>query len=176
MLRVHEDAGALTIVSRLARPVGLGVLVVAVALLAAWLATRSRATAAALGVAAVGLAVLGGRGWRARVAQGRVTVRPASPFERGASRPLAEFVRASVETLGEARARRAAAQAAAWAARAGGGELPAWLRRPDTSAVNDQLRRIVLVSQAGERVPVTAWLPPEDDLEALLAAVSARLR
>jgi hypothetical protein len=176
MLRVQEEAGALTVVSRLARPVGLGVLVVAAALLAAWIAPRSGITATALGVVAAGLAVLGGRTWHARIAQGRVAVRPASPFARAASRPLAEFVRASLETLGEARARRAEAQSAAWSARAGGGELPSWLRRPEAAELNDQLRRIVLVGHAGERVPLTAWLPPEDDLEALRAAVEARLR
>lgn len=175
MLRVHSEAAALTIVSRLARPPVLAVLVVAGAAVATAIGRQSPPAGGLVAAAIAAALLLGGRGWRARLAQGRLTVRPASPLDRVASRPLGEFVAAQLETIGEARARRAEEQERAWAARTGGSTLPSWLRRPAAPGVNDHLRRVVLVGRGGERVPLTAWLPPEDDLEAARSAVEARL-
>jgi hypothetical protein len=175
MVRLERSGGALTIVSRLARPRVLAVL--AVALCGGGLAIAGAAPrgAAALGLAAALIVLLGGRAMRATFARGRVRIRPAAPFLRGGEHALGAFVRVSVETVGEDRARRADQVAERFRSRSGAA-LPGWLRAPVTPGVNDQLRRVVLVARDGERVAVTAWLPPDDELESLRAELDALLR
>jgi hypothetical protein len=173
MIRVERAPGAVTLVSRLARPHVLVVLAGVLLAAAAGALRLSRPLAAALAAAAVLLAVLGGRAVRARFARGRVTVRPASPLEPRVERSLEEFAATRVETLGEARRRRADERARSYRARSGA-ELPDWLRTPVTPGSNDQLRRLVLVGRGGEPLPVTAWLA-EDDLDAARAVVDALL-
>lgn len=174
MVVVAEAAGALTLVSRLARPRVLAVLATALLIPAALLARRHPLAGGLLAAAAALLVILGGRATRAVLGAGRVTVRPASLFERGATRPLATFVRVGVETVGEARARRAAEHARRFQDRSGR-VMPGWMQPPARPGVNDHLRRIVLVAQDGEPLPVTAWLAAEDDLEPACAALRARL-
>jgi hypothetical protein len=175
MLRLERTGGAVTVVSRLARPRVLAVLAIAIGggALGAWAA--SPRAAAALGLAAALVVLLGGRAVRASFARGRVRIRPAAPFQRGGERALGAFVRAAVETVGEDRARRAERIAARYRARSGA-EMPAWLRATPTPGVNDHLRRVVLVARDGDRVAVTAWLAPDDDLEPLRAELEALLR
>ncbi|GAO04005.1 hypothetical protein [Anaeromyxobacter sp. PSR-1] len=175
MLRLEESVGALDVTSRLARPRALAVLALAL-LGAAWAARAALpALAGALAVAAALLAILGGRAVRARVAGGIVSVRPAAPFAAAVTRPLAAYGTAAVETVADARRRRAEALARGYAARAGA-ELPSWLAPRTTPGTHDHLRRIVLLPVgAGEPLAVTAWLPPEDDLEPLRRALAARL-
>jgi hypothetical protein len=174
VIAIQPSPGALTVVSRLARAPALGVLagLLGACALAAhgapWLS-------AALALAAALLVLLGARAVRARLAAGRVTVVPTSILARRVARPLADFSGVALETLGEARARRAETLARAYRARSGGEPMPAWLRRPATPGVNDHLRRLVLVARVGEPLPITAWLAPEDDLDAAKRAVEARL-
>ncbi|WP_242393757.1 hypothetical protein [Anaeromyxobacter oryzisoli] len=175
MVRMDEREDALSLVTRLARPRALLVLAALLAAPALVAGSRQPAVSAPLAAASVALLVVGGRAMRTRIGAGRVTVVPAVPFARGASRLLADFDRAGVETVGEARARRAEARARAYAARTGTA-LPDWLRAPAGAGLNDHLRRLVLVPRAGEPLPLTAWLPPEDDLGPALRAVEARLR
>jgi hypothetical protein len=173
MLRVHRSSGALTLVSRLARGHVLGVL--AGVLGGAALAARSvPGVAAAFAVAALLLVVLGGRAMRARFERGRVVVRDAVPLRPIAERPLAEFVRARVETLGDERRRKAERLARAYRERSGA-EMPVWLRAPDTPGRNDHLRRIVLVPPAGDPFAVTAWLA-DDDLDRVREEIETLLR
>ncbi|HEX9053154.1 MAG TPA: hypothetical protein VF841_21680, partial [Anaeromyxobacter sp.] len=89
-------------------------------------------------------------------------------------RALAEFAGAAVETVADARRRRADRQARRFAERTGS-EMPAWLRAPDAPGTHDHLRRLLLVARRGEDLPVTAWLRDED-LEAARAEVEALLR
>jgi hypothetical protein len=173
MLRVDRGPAVLTVVSRLPR---LRVLVViGLALAALELAFAGSGAPAMLALAGAGalVVVLSGRTVRARFERGRVSVRPAVPFQRTARRPLGDFAAARVETFAEARRRRAERIARGYAARSGK-ELPAWLRAPDAPGANDPLRRIVLVGREGEPFPVTAWLA-EDDLEPARLAVEGLL-
>jgi hypothetical protein len=176
MVRVERSPGALTLVSRLARPRALGVL--AVALLAGAAALRGPAPRAALALvaAALFLLVLGGRPVRATFARGRVRIRPAVPLARGGDRSLAEFVAVRQETIGEARARRAERLANGYRARTGGAGAPSWLVPAPTEGMNDHLRRLVLVARDGEPIAVTAWVAPEDDLEPLRGELASLLR
>jgi hypothetical protein len=170
LIRIDRAGEALTLVSRLARPRVLAVLAGVLSLVAlVALRTGAPRGAAALAVAAAALVVLGGRSVRATFARGRVSVRGAFPLRR-AERALSEFVRVGVETVGEARARRAAHLAGGYRARSGA-ELPVWLRAPVGPGANDHLRRLVLIARAGEPLPLTAWVAPEDDLEAARRAV-----
>lgn len=175
MLRLEEAAGALTLDSRLARPRVLVVL--AAALLLGALASRGTLPrlAVALVAAAALLVVLGGRAVHARVASGRITVRAAVPFAPAVSAPLAGFAAVEVETVADHRRRRAEALARGYQERAGAG-APPWLVRAPSPGTNDQLRRLVLLP-AGRGAPlaVTAWLAPDDDLEAARRALEARL-
>lgn len=169
MLRVERKPGAVTLVSRLARPHVVAVL--AGVLLAGAYAARP-ALGAALVAAGVLLAVVGGRSVRARFERGRVSVRHPVPLRRD-ERPLAEFAAAAVETAGEARRRKAERLARGFAARAGQ-EMPPWLRPPDAPGTHDHLRRVVLLARRGEDLPVTAWLADED-LEPVRAEVEGLL-
>jgi len=173
MLRVQRSPGAVTLVSRLARPPALAVL--SGVLLGGALASArpAPALAAALAGAALLLVLLGGRSLRARLERGRVSVRHAVPFRRD-DRALAEFAGAAVETVGDARRRKAERLARGFAERSGS-EMPAWLRPPDAPGTHDHLRRVVLVARRGEDLPVTAWLRDED-LEPVRAEVEAMLR
>jgi hypothetical protein len=172
MLRVERAAGAVTLVSRLARAPAVGVL--ACVLLAAAAAARaSPALAAPLAVAAALVVLLGGRTVRARFARGRVLVRHAVPFRRD-DRALAEFTGARVETIADARHRKAERLARRYRERSGGAEMPSWLAPPPSPGANDHLRRVVLVAPAGELLEVTAWLA--EDLEPVRAEVEALLR
>jgi hypothetical protein len=173
MLRVQRTPGAVTFVSRLARPHALVVL--SGVLLAGGLAAARPAPAlgAALAGAGVLLAVFGGRSVRARFERGRVSVRHAVPLRRD-ERALGEFAAAAVETAGEARRRKGERLARGFAERAGQ-ELPAWLRPPDAPGTHDHLRRVVLLARRGEDLPVTAWLADED-LEPVRAEVEGLLR
>jgi hypothetical protein len=175
MLRLERTGGALTIVSRLARPRVLAVLAVAFGGLALALAGSAPYAAAVLAVAAALLVLLGGRAMRATFARGRVRIHPAAPFLRSGDRALDVFVRASVETVGDERARRADRLAERYRSRSGA-EFPGWLRSPVTPGVNDHLRRIVLIARDGERVAVTAWLAPDDELDPLRTELEALLR
>lgn len=169
MIRLDESPGALTVTSRLAPPRAVIVLALGLALCAAaaFVLAGAPAPAFALGAAALALLVLGGRAVRARFEPGRgaVTVLPAVPVLPAASARLSAFVAARVETVAEARRRRADALAARYAARSGGRAMPPWLRPPATPGRHDHLRRIVLVAASGAHLPVTAWLAPADDLE-----------
>jgi hypothetical protein len=173
MLRVQRTGSALTLVSRLARPRVLAVLAGALAGLAVAAWSWVPPAGWALGAAAALVVLLGGRAVRARFEPGRVRVRPALPFQREEARPLAEFAAARVETVGEAR-RRKAERLARQYQRRGGGELPDWLRPPDAPGTNDHLRRIVLVARAGEPLAVTAWLA-DDELGPALAELAGLL-
>lgn len=175
MLRLEESVGALHVTSRLARPRALAVLA-AVLLAAAWAARAALpALAGALAAAAALLILLGGRAVRVRVAGGIVSVRPATPFVAAVTRPLAAYAVAEIETVADARRRRAEALARGYAARAGA-EMPRWLAPRTTPGTHDHLRRLVLLPiGAGEPLALTAWLPPEDDLEPLRRALAERL-
>lgn len=177
MVRLERTLGALTVVSRLARPRVLAVLAVALggpALALALLGAAPRA-AAALALAAALIVLFGGRATRATFSRDRVRIRPAAPFLPGGERTLGAFVRASVETVGEERARKAERLAERYRARSGT-ELPFWLHARPTPGVNDHLRRVVLVARDGDRVAVTAWLAPDDELEPLRAELEALVR
>jgi hypothetical protein len=173
MIRLDRSPGAVTVVSRFARP---RVLAVVAAVLLGGAAAAARplpALAGALCVAALLLLTLGGRAVRARFERGRVSVRHAAPFRRD-ERALAEFSGSRVETVAEARRRAAEARARAWRERAGA-EMPSWMQPPDAPGANDRLRRILLVARSGEPLAITAWLA-EDDLEPARAAVEGLLR
>jgi hypothetical protein len=173
MLRVERAAGAVTLVSRLARAPAVGVL--AGVLLAAAAALRaSPPAAAALAVGAALVVLLGGRTMRTRFARGRVHVRRGLPFRRD-ERALAEFSAARVETIADFRRRKAERLARRYRERSGGAEMPSWLSPPHSPGSNDHLRRLVLVAPTGEAFEVTAWLGDED-LEAVRAEVEALLR
>ncbi len=173
MVRVLRSPGAITIVSRLARPLGLAVLAGALTAGAIAAVRAAPVLAGALAVAAVLLTVHGGRTVRARFERGRVSVRHPLPLRRD-DRALAEFGAAAVETVGDARRRRAERLARGFAERAGS-EMPAWLRPPDAPGAHDHLRRVVLVARRGEDLAVTAWLR-DGDLEPVRAEVEAMLR
>jgi hypothetical protein len=174
MLRLERSATGLTLVSRLARPRTVAILAAALALAALGALRFVPAAAAVLLAAAALLAVLGGRAVRARFERGRVRVRPAVPILPGEDRALGEFAAVRVETVGQARRRRADRLTGQYRARSGG-EMPSWLLRPpDAPGANDHLRRLVLVARSGDPLPVTAWLA-EDDLEAARAEVEALL-
>ena len=171
MLRVERTGGALTLVSRLARPHVLAILAgILLGGAAAAAAARLPLVSGALAVVAVLVVAFGGRAVHARYTAGRVEVRPAGPFARE-SRSLAEFHGARVETVGDARRRKAVARARAFRDRSGV-EIPSWLRAPDSPGVNDHLRRVVLVPRRGEPLAVTAGLA-EGDLEAVRADLEA---
>jgi hypothetical protein len=173
VLRIERGPGTLTLVSRFARPRPLAILVamlVALALLA-WHGLPLVAGALAL-TAAVFL-VGGARAMRAVFARGRVRVSAPVPLGPSAERPLGAFSAVRVETLADARRRKAERHAAAYRARAGS-DLPRWLRPADQPGANDQLRRLVLVAPGEEPVAVTAWLS-DDDLEPARAAVEGLL-
>ena len=175
MVRLERTAGALTVVSRLARPRVLAVLAVALGGPALALFGAAPRAAAALALAAALIVLFGGRATRATFSRGRVRIRPAAPFLPGGERTLGAFVRASVETVGEERARKAERLAERYRARSGT-ELPFWLHARPTPGVNDHLRRVVLVARDGDRVAVTAWLAPDDELEPLRAELEALVR
>ncbi len=173
MLRIERAPGATVLVSRLAKLRVVAVPSIALAAVALGVGRSSPRAAAALAAAAVLAAVLGGRAVRARFERGRVRVRQALAFHVTSDRPLSEFVGARVETVREARRRRAERLARDWRAR-GGREKPRWMIRGDTPGANDHLRRIVLVPRVGRPLPVTAWLA-EDDLEPARVEVEALL-
>jgi len=175
MVRLERTLGALTVVSRLARPRVLAVLAVALGGPALALFGAAPRAAAALALAAALIVLFGGRATRATFSRGRVRIRPAAPFLPGGERTLGAFVRASVETVGEERARKAERLAERYRARSGT-ELPFWLHARPTPGVNDHLRRVVLVARDGDRVAVTAWLAPDDELEPLRAELEALVR
>ncbi|HSD19032.1 MAG TPA: hypothetical protein VLC54_03280 [Anaeromyxobacter sp.] len=177
MVRVERTSGALTLVSRLARPRVLVVLAGALVLCAAGLRGGAPRAALALVAAAALVVLLGGRSVRATFARGRVRVRPAVPLQGGGERALAEFVAVRQETIGEARARRAARLARGYTARSRSA-APTWLVPQPTAGANDHLRRLVLVARDrdGEPFSVTAWLAPDDDLEPARAEIEALLR
>jgi hypothetical protein len=172
VLRIDRAPGTLTLFSRFARPRAL--LVLAGALGVAALASRRAvpAAAVALGVLAILVVSLGGRAVQAAFARGRVRVSPAVPLGRAADRPLSEFTAVRVETLADARRRKAERRARAYSG--SGAELPSWLIPADAPGANDHLRRLVLEPRGGEPLAVTAWLA-EDDLEPARAAVAALL-
>jgi hypothetical protein len=174
VLRVERSGAGLTLVSRLARARAIAVLAAALALAALAALRLVPAAAAALLAAGALLVVLGGRAVRARFERGRVRVRAAVPLRAEEDRALGEFAAVRVETVGEARRRRADRLAGQYRARSGG-EMPSWLLRPpDAPGANDHLRRLVLVARSGDPLPVTAWLA-EDDLEAARAQIEALL-
>jgi hypothetical protein len=175
VLRIERERAGLTLVSRLARPRVLVVLACAFALLALVAARSAPAAGAALAATAALVSVVGGRAVRARFERDRVRVTPPVPFRREDSRPLVDFAAARVETVGEARLRKAERLAREYERRSGGGEMPGWLHAPGAPGTNDHLRRIVLVPRTGEPLPVTAWLA-EDDLAPALAEIEALLR
>jgi len=177
MVRVERSSGALTLVSRLARPRVLVVLASALVLGAAGLRSGAPRAALALVAAAALVVLLGGRSVRATFARGRVRVRPAVPLQGGGERALAEFVSVRQETIGEARARRAARLARGYKARSGSA-APAWLVAQPTAGANDHLRRLVLVARDrdGEPFAVTGWLSPDDDLDPARAEIETLLR
>lgn len=174
MLRLEEGPAGLQLTSRLARPHVLAVL--ATALLAAAAALRSVPPLAwAFAGAALLLVLLGGRAVRASVRGGRIVVRPAVPLARAATAPLGRFGAVAVESLAEARRRRADALARRYAERAGS-DLPRFFARQPAPGANDHLQRLVLVPHdGGAPLPVTAWLAPEDDLDPARRALEARL-
>jgi hypothetical protein len=174
VLRVERTGPGLTLVSRLARPRAVAVLAGGLALAALAAVRYAPSAGGALLALAALVAVLGGRAVRARFERGRVRVRPAVPLRGVDDRPLGEFAGARVETVAEARRRRAERLAGQYRARSGG-EMPSWLVRADSPGANDHLRRIVLVARGGDPLPVTAWLA-EEDLEAARAEVEALLR
>ena len=170
MLRVERTSGALTLVSRLARPHVLAVLAGVLLAAAGAAAARLPIVAGALAAVALLVVVFGGRAVRVRFAGGRVEVRAAVPFARE-RRSLAEFSCARVETIADARRRKADLRARVFRERSGV-EIPPWLRPPDSPGMNDHLRRVVLVARRGEPLAVTAWLA-DGDLEAVRADVEA---
>jgi hypothetical protein len=173
VLRIERGPGSLTVVSRFARLQPLGVLAAALCG-GALLAGRAVPVAAAgLVAAAVLVLALGGRAVRAVIARGRVRVSAPVPLGRAAERPLAAFSSARVETLADARRRKAERHARVYREHAGA-DLPSWLRPADQPGSNDQLRRIVLEAPGGEPLAVTAWLT-DDDLEPVRAEVQALL-
>jgi hypothetical protein len=175
VLRIERGPGTLTLVSRFARPRALGVLVAALAGGALVAGRGAPLLAAALILLAVLLAAAGGSARRAVFARGRVRVTAGLPPGRPAERPLTAFSSVAVETLADARRRKAERHAAAYRARAGS-DLPSWLRPADQPGSNDHLRRIVLEGAPGqEPLAVTAWLA-EDDLEPARAEVALLLR
>jgi hypothetical protein len=174
VLRIERERSRLTLVSRLARPRVLAILGGVLGLLALAALRFEPVAAAALAASAALVALVGGTAVRARFERDRVRVKPAVPFQREDDRALAEFAGARVETVGEARRRKAERLAREYERRSGG-EMPLWLRRPDTPGTSDHLRRIVLVPRAGEPFAVTAWLA-DDDLAPALAEIEALLR
>jgi hypothetical protein len=176
LLRLDRTPSALTVVSRLARPRVLVIVAGAFVITAALEARPAPRLAAALAIVAALFVVLGGRTVRATFARGRVRIRPSFPLEPRPDRALGEFARTAVETIGHARARRAERVAEGYRERSGK-PMPDWLHAPAAPGVNDHLRRLVLVPRGrGEPLAVTAWLAPEDDLEALRAEVESLLR
>lgn len=173
MVRVERSAGTLTVVSRFSRPRAIAVLVGAFAALAVLSARALPAVAVALAAAAALVALVGGRAVRAAFGAGRVRVSAAVPLGRAVERPLHAFSGARVETLADARRRKAERRARAYRERAGG-ELPAWLRPADQPGSHDHLRRVVLDGPGDEPLAVTAWVA-DDDLEPARAAVAALL-
>ena len=95
------------------------------------------------------------------------------PLGRPTDRALGEFSGVRIETLAEARRRKAERHARAYRDRAGS-DMPSWLIPSEAPGANDHLRRLVLDPRGGEPVPVTAWLA-EDDLEPARVAVAALL-
>jgi len=174
VLRIERGPGTLTVVSRFARPRALAVLVVALAVLALLAGRGLPLLAGALVLAAALLVALEGRAVRAVFARGRVRVSPPHPLRRAAERPLSLFSGARVETLADARRRKAERHAAEYRARAGS-DLPSWLRPGDQPGANDHLRRLVLEAPGEEPLALTAWLA-DDDLEPARAEVAALLR
>jgi hypothetical protein len=174
VIRLHRTPGAVTVVSRLARPRVLAVVGGALAAIALASARAAPRVAAAAGTAAVLVVLLGARALRARFERGHLVLRPAAPFLRTERRALAGFTAVRVETFAEARRRRSERLARSFAERSGA-PMPTWLRAPDAPAVNDGLRRIVLVAGDGEPFPVTAWLAAEDDLEPARSAIQGLL-
>lgn len=174
MLRVERAQGAVLLVSRLARAPAVGVLA-GVLLVAAAIASTPAVTAP-FGVAALLVLLLGGRPVRARFERGRVSVRHPLPLRTTDERPLSEFSAVRVESVADARRRKAAQLAHGYRARSGGAELPSWMSPPVAPGANDHLRRVVLVGPRGEEpLAVTAWLADED-LEPLRAELEAFLR
>jgi hypothetical protein len=174
MLRVERAPGAVLLVSRLARVPAVAVL--AGVLLAAAAAARSAPVVAMpLGLAGVLVLLVGGRAMRARFERGRVSVRHPLPLRRADERLLAQFSAARVESVAEARRRKAAHLAHGFRERSGGAELPPWMSPPVAPGANDHLRRLVLVGREEEPLAVTSWLADED-LEAVRAEVEALLR
>jgi hypothetical protein len=175
MLRIDRSPAGVVVVSRLVRGPALVVPCVALAacaVAAARLLPGARGLPAGLALAAILVALLGGRSTRARFASGRVSVRAALPFT-SVERGTAEFGLARIETVAEERRRKAERLARAYAERSGS-EMPSWLRR-DTPGTNDHLRRIVLVARGdAEPLAVTAWLGDEE-LEPVRATVEALL-
>jgi hypothetical protein len=174
VIRLHRRPGALTVVSRLARPRVLAVVGGALAAVALASARSSPPVALAAGAGAVLVVVLGARPLRARFERGQLVVRPAVPFQRARRHALASFALVRIETFGDARRRRAERLARGYAERSGA-PMPTWLRAPDAPGVNDGLRRVVLVAADGEPLPVTAWLAEEEDLEPVRSAIEAVL-
>jgi hypothetical protein len=172
VLRIERGPGTLTVVSRFSRPRALAILAGVLAV-AALLERELPAVAVALGALAFLVAVLGGRAVRAVVGRGRVRVSPAVPLGRGEDRSLGDFSGVRIQTLGEARRRKAERRARAYRDRAGA-DLPSWLVPPDEPGANDNLRRLVLDPRGGEPLAVTAWLA-EDDLEPARAALAGIL-
>jgi hypothetical protein len=176
VLRIEQgEPGRLVVVSRLARPRVLAVLAAALLAPAALLAARRPALAVALVGAAALLVVLGGRSTRARLGGGQVTVEPALPFARAERRPLDAFRQVVVESVQEARARRSDALAERYRDRSSREGMPSWLRPPVAPGTNDHLRRLVLLPRQGAPLPLTAWLPPDDDLEGARRAIEVHL-
>ncbi len=174
MLRLEDGAAGLQLTSRLARPRVLVVL--AAALLAGAAALRTVPPLAwGFAGAAVLLVLLGGRAVRASVRGGRIVVRPAVPLARAIAAPLDRFRGVAVESLAEARLRRADELARRYHHRAGA-EMPRWFARQPAPGANDHLQRLVLVPyDGGAPLAVTAWLAPEDDLDPARRALEARL-
>jgi hypothetical protein len=174
MLLVHRTPGALTVVSRLVRSRALAVLAGILTLLAAGSMRAAPGVALALVLAAVLLVLLGARTLRARFERGHVTLRLAVPFRRAERRSLGGFTAVAIETLAEARRRKAERLARSYAERSGK-PMPEWMRPPDAPGTNDDLRRIVLVGPDGEPFPVTAWLAVSEDLEPARFAIESTL-
>lgn len=174
MLQIEQGAGTLTLVSRFSRPRAHAVLAGALGG-GALLASRALpAVALALAVLAVIVAAAGVRVFRAAFRRGHVQVSAAFPLRPPTERPLAGFSGVRVETLADARRRKAERQARAYRERTGS-DLPAWLRPADQPGANDHLRRLVLEGPGAESLAVTVWLADEDDLEPARAAVAALL-
>jgi hypothetical protein len=169
MLRIDGGPGTLTLVTRFSRPRALAIVAGAVGILAVLSARAAPGVAAALGIAATLVAVVGGRVVRAVFAGGRVRVR-AAPFGRAEERSLSRFTAVRIETLADARRRKAERHALAYRTRAGS-DLPSWLRPADQPGANDYLRRLVLEAPGEEPFAVTAWLA-EDALEPARDAVA----